>query len=193
MSPAADTCSHVRAVAVVCKCPTLPGQAARTQPGIQVTLCGRCHLALLIPAAAPTCLWHTGVSPDASPGPGRHLYSTCPARPPLCPRLPSLALLPPGDVATAALAPGKGEVVLKQKVSHISSEGLAALGALSAALLQSLHPLQSGIRDCSCLPGCPSPLPAPSGLLPALLKLLLAQRSQWMQGRVSGAVELLLP
>lgn len=85
---------------------------------------------------------------------------------------------------------------MKQKVSHISSEGLAALAALSAALLHSPLPLQShcsGIRDCSCLPGCPSPLPAPSGLLPALLKLRLAQRSQWMQGRVSGAVELLLP
>lgn len=36
-----------------------------------------------------------------------------PSSAPLCPWLPLPALLPPGDVATTALAPGKGEVVLK--------------------------------------------------------------------------------
>lgn len=68
-SSAADTCSHVRTVAMVCEHPTWPGQAARSEPGIQVTLCGRCHLALPHPSHRPTCLCHTGVSSDASPGP----------------------------------------------------------------------------------------------------------------------------
>lgn len=36
-----------------------------------------------------------------------------PSSAPLCPWLPLPALLPPGDVATTAVAPGKGEVVLK--------------------------------------------------------------------------------
>lgn len=144
MSPAADTCSHVRAIAVLFV--NAPPCVDRVQGPSQAprSLCvGDATWPCLIPATAPTCLCHTGVSPDASPGPGRRLYSTCPAQPPLCPPLPSLALLPPGDVATAAVAPGKGEVVLKQKVSHISSEGLAALAALSAALLHSPLPLQS--------------------------------------------------
>lgn len=50
MSPAADICNHVRAVAMVHKQPASPGQGARTKPGIQVTLCGRCHLALPHPS-----------------------------------------------------------------------------------------------------------------------------------------------
>lgn len=50
MNPAADTCSHVGAVVVVCKHPTSPGQGARTKPGIQVALCGRWHLALPPPS-----------------------------------------------------------------------------------------------------------------------------------------------
>lgn len=36
--PAAATCSRVRAVAIVCEHPTWPGQHARTEPGIQVTV-----------------------------------------------------------------------------------------------------------------------------------------------------------
>lgn len=42
--------NHVRAVAMVRKHPTSPGQGARTEPGIQVSLCGRCHLALPHPS-----------------------------------------------------------------------------------------------------------------------------------------------
>lgn len=37
-SHAANTCSCVRAVAIVCEQPTWPGQQARTEPGIQVTV-----------------------------------------------------------------------------------------------------------------------------------------------------------
>lgn len=195
MSPAADTCNRVRAVAMVCKCPTSPRQGARTEPGIRVTLCGRCHLALPHPSqSTPVPVSHQGFSRCQSrPRPVQHMPSSASPVPPA----PFVALLPPGDVATTALVP-------QEKGSGVESR--RSVTAVSAWLPSQPHQLPFStvspsicshtaprIRDCSCLPVCPSPPPAPSGLLPAPLKSLPAQRSQWLQGWVSRAVELLLP
>lgn len=196
MSPAADTCNRVRAVAMVCRRPTSPGQGARTEPGIQVALCGRCHLALPHPSQSihmPVSHWAFSRC-QSRPRPVQHVPSS--ASP--VPSAPFAALLLPGDVATTALAPrekGSGVESRRSVISAVSAwlpsqPRQLPFSAVSPPLCSHTAPR---IRDCSCLPGCPSPPPAPSGLLPAPLKLLLAQRSQWLQGWVSRAVELLLP
>lgn len=93
--------------------PTSPGQGARSEPGIQVTLCGRCHLALPHPShSTHVPVSHRGFSRCQS-RPRQASVQHVPSSAPLCSWLPSPALLPPGDVATTALAPEKGEVVLK--------------------------------------------------------------------------------
>lgn len=90
---------------MVCKHPTLPGQGARTQPGIQVTLWKMPPGPAPSQVTAPTCLCHTGIYPV----PVQAQAGACTVRA----QLPRPALLPSDDVLTAALALGKGEVVLK--------------------------------------------------------------------------------
>lgn len=130
----------------------------------------------LIPVTAPTCLCHTGVSPDASLGPGRRLCSTCPAQLPCAPGslcLPFCLLV----MWQPLLWPRERGSGVENRRSVTSAVGAWLPSQPCQLHFSTLPPplcshTASGIRDCSCLPGCPSPVPALSGFLPAPLKLL---------------------
>lgn len=161
----------------------------RIEPGIWVAQCGRCRLALFQAGwSTHGCPCLTGVFLDAGPGPGLLLATPCAWLSPTIPRLLSLALLPPSDVATTASASGKGEAVLKPEGwsrqwrvpgCPRSPGSCSSLPFLPSAAILLLGP---GVPSCptpSCLRGwLPPRVPFPA----ARLGFLLAQRVPVLAG-----------